>query len=120
VLWPVIHQWLGVSPDLGRGRVAVVPQLPTGQPKASANSVKLGALTSTWLLSTKARLDDYSDQAWPGGFAHRDGASGWGHDRIGHIQRFAGQAEAGEDHPWAGSDRLGQSRTTYGAALESA
>ena len=33
-----------------------------------------------------------------------------------HIQRFAGQAEAGEDHPWAGSDRLGQSRTTYGAA----
>jgi hypothetical protein len=45
VLWPVIHQWLGVSPDLGRGRVAVVPQLPTGQPKASANSVKLGALT---------------------------------------------------------------------------
>jgi hypothetical protein len=45
VLWPVIHQWLCVSPDLGRGRVAVVPQLPTGQPKASANSVKLGALT---------------------------------------------------------------------------
>jgi len=61
VLWPVIHQWLGVSPDLGRGRVAVVPQLPTGQPKASANSVKLRALTSTWLLSTKARLDNYSD-----------------------------------------------------------
>jgi hypothetical protein len=27
VLWPVIHQWLGVSPNLGRGRVAVVPQL---------------------------------------------------------------------------------------------
>ena len=31
VLWPVVHQWLGVSPDLGRGRVAVVPQLPPGQ-----------------------------------------------------------------------------------------
>ena len=30
VLWPVVHQWLGVSPDLGRGRVAVVPQLPAG------------------------------------------------------------------------------------------
>ena len=28
VLWPVVHQWLGVSPDLGRGRLAVVPQLP--------------------------------------------------------------------------------------------
>ena len=42
VLWPVIHQWLGVSPDLGRGRVAVVPQLPAGQAKASAETIKLG------------------------------------------------------------------------------
>ena len=42
VLWPVIHQWLGVSPDLGRGRVAVVPQLPAGEPRASVNTVKLG------------------------------------------------------------------------------
>jgi hypothetical protein len=42
VLWPVIHQWLGVSPDLGRGRVAVVPQLPAGQAKASADTIKLG------------------------------------------------------------------------------
>ena len=44
VLWPVIHQWLGVSPEAGRGRVAVVPQLPAGQSKASADTVKLGAL----------------------------------------------------------------------------
>ena len=45
VLWPIIHQWLGVSPDLGRDRVAVVPQLPGGQPGASADSVKLGAFS---------------------------------------------------------------------------
>jgi hypothetical protein len=45
VLWPVIHQWLGVYPDLGRDRVAVVPQLPAGQTKASADSVKLGVFT---------------------------------------------------------------------------
>jgi hypothetical protein len=45
VLWPILHQWLGVSPDLGRDRVAVVPQLPAGQTKASADSVKLGAFT---------------------------------------------------------------------------
>ncbi|HEY6685340.1 MAG TPA: glycogen debranching protein [Propionibacteriaceae bacterium] len=45
VLWPVLHQWLGVAPDLGRDRVAVVPQLPAGQTKASADSVKLGVLT---------------------------------------------------------------------------
>jgi hypothetical protein len=44
VLWPVIHQWLGVSPELGRGRVAVVPQLPEGQAKAAADKIKLGAL----------------------------------------------------------------------------
>jgi hypothetical protein len=44
VLWPVIHQWLGVSPDIGRGQLAVVPQLPGGQPKASADRVKLGVL----------------------------------------------------------------------------
>jgi hypothetical protein len=42
VLWPVIHQWLGVSPELGRGRVAVVPQLPAGPTKASADKIKLG------------------------------------------------------------------------------
>jgi hypothetical protein len=35
VLWPVIHQWLGVSPDLGRNRVSVVPQLPESETKAS-------------------------------------------------------------------------------------
>jgi hypothetical protein len=42
VLWPVIHQWLGVSPDLGRDRLAVVPHLPAGQAKASANAIRLG------------------------------------------------------------------------------
>ncbi len=43
VLWPVVHQWLGVSPDMGRGRVAVVPQLPPGQASASARSIKVGS-----------------------------------------------------------------------------
>ena len=43
VLWPVVHQWLGVSPDMGRGRVAVVPQLPPDQPSASARSIKVGS-----------------------------------------------------------------------------
>ena len=44
VLWPVIHQWLGVSPDLGRDRVSVVPQLPESETKASVNTVKLGLI----------------------------------------------------------------------------
>jgi hypothetical protein len=44
VLWPVIHQWLGVSPDLGRNRVSVLPQLPQSETKASVNTVKLGSI----------------------------------------------------------------------------
>ncbi len=42
-IWPVVHQWLGVSPDLGRGRVAVVPQIPNGQTSASGSDIKLGS-----------------------------------------------------------------------------
>ncbi|MDX6321311.1 MAG: hypothetical protein QOF52_1169 [Propionibacteriaceae bacterium] len=42
-LWPVIHQWLGVSPDLGRRRVSVVPQVPVGQTTASAKMIMLGS-----------------------------------------------------------------------------
>jgi len=30
-LWPVVHHQLGVSPDIGRGELAVVPQVPDGQ-----------------------------------------------------------------------------------------
>ena len=43
IIWPVVHQWLGVSPDLGRGRVAVVPQIPNGQTSASGSDIKLGS-----------------------------------------------------------------------------
>ena len=43
VLWPVVHQWLGVSPDLGRGVVAVVPQLPPNQSQASGEDIRLGS-----------------------------------------------------------------------------
>ena len=42
-LWPVVHQWLGVSPDAGRGRVAVVPQVPAGQTRASGTHIRVGA-----------------------------------------------------------------------------
>ncbi|SDS61204.1 hypothetical protein SAMN04488543_2053 [Friedmanniella luteola] len=41
-LWPVVHQWLGVSPDAGRGRVAVVPQVPVGQTRASGRAIRVG------------------------------------------------------------------------------
>jgi hypothetical protein len=41
-LWPVVHHWLGVSPDAGRGRVAVVPQVPVGQTAASGRHIRVG------------------------------------------------------------------------------
>ncbi|GAA1592139.1 hypothetical protein GCM10009789_52800 [Kribbella sancticallisti] len=42
VLWPVVHQQLGVDPDLGHGRLAVIPQLPGGQQKVAGSNIKLG------------------------------------------------------------------------------
>jgi hypothetical protein len=41
-LWPVVHQWLGVSPSLGTGAVSVVPQLPPGQNSAAGKDIRLG------------------------------------------------------------------------------
>jgi hypothetical protein len=43
--WAVVHQWLGVSPDLGRAALAVVPQVPDGQTTVAGRSIRLGAGT---------------------------------------------------------------------------
>jgi hypothetical protein len=40
-MWAVVHQQLGVRPDLGRGRLAVVPQLPSTAPIAGRD-IRLG------------------------------------------------------------------------------
>jgi hypothetical protein len=43
-MWPVLHQQLGISPDLGAGRLEVVPQVPeyaTGP--LTARNVRLGS-----------------------------------------------------------------------------
>jgi hypothetical protein len=42
-LWPVVHQQLGVSPDLGNGRLSVVPQVPSGQPSVAGRSIRIGS-----------------------------------------------------------------------------
>ncbi|MFC0105248.1 glycogen debranching protein [Kibdelosporangium aridum] len=41
-LWPVVHQQLGVAPDLGNGRLTVVPQLPDGQNSISGREIRVG------------------------------------------------------------------------------
>ncbi len=43
ILWPVVHQQLGVAPDLGNRRLAVVPQLPPGHTSASGSNIQLGS-----------------------------------------------------------------------------
>ena len=40
--WPVVHQQLGVRPDLGRDQLTVVPQLPSDAPIAGRD-IRLGA-----------------------------------------------------------------------------
>jgi hypothetical protein len=40
-VWPVVHQQLGVRPDLGRGELEVVPQLPSDAPIAGER-IRLG------------------------------------------------------------------------------
>lgn len=42
ILWPVVHQQLGVDPDLGHGKVSVVPQIPGGQQKVAGSNIRLG------------------------------------------------------------------------------
>lgn len=40
--WPVVHQWLGVQPDLGNDALVVVPQVPQGHPSVSGSHIRLG------------------------------------------------------------------------------
>ncbi len=41
-LYPVVHHQLGVSPDLGRDAISVVPQVPEGQSRVAGSNVRLG------------------------------------------------------------------------------
>jgi hypothetical protein len=43
VLWPVLHQQLGVAPDLGNGRLSVVPLVPPGQREIAGSDILVGA-----------------------------------------------------------------------------
>ena len=40
--WPVVHQWLGVRPDLGRHEVDIVAQVPQGQTSVAGQAIRLG------------------------------------------------------------------------------
>jgi hypothetical protein len=40
--WAVVHQWLGVRPDLGNGFLEFVPQVPQGQTEVQGRDIRLG------------------------------------------------------------------------------
>jgi hypothetical protein len=42
VLWPVIHQQLGVAPDLGNGKLTVIPRLLAGQKQIAGSDILVG------------------------------------------------------------------------------
>jgi hypothetical protein len=42
ILWPVVHYQLGVSPDAGRDRFTVVPQIPSRQYKVAGRDIRMG------------------------------------------------------------------------------
>jgi hypothetical protein len=40
-VWPVVHQQLGVRPDMGRRRLEVTPQVPDGQQRIAGENIRL-------------------------------------------------------------------------------
>jgi hypothetical protein len=65
VLWPVVHQQLGVGPQLGRGLLEVLPDVPPGQSSVSGTNIRVGAGSvdvtathygSSWTTTVTARL----------------------------------------------------------------
>jgi len=54
LVWPVVHQQLGISPDLGMGRLEVVPQVPDGQPSVAGSNIRLG----TGAVAVRATASD--------------------------------------------------------------
>jgi len=64
ILWPVVHQQLGIAPDLGNGTLSVIPQLPDGQQRIGGSDIRLGkgsADVKAWrdgsTLATSVDLD---------------------------------------------------------------
>jgi hypothetical protein len=65
VLWPVVHQQLGVGPQLGHGLLEVLPSVPPGQPAVSGSNIRVGTGSidvtaahggNTWTTTVKSAL----------------------------------------------------------------
>jgi hypothetical protein len=60
--WPVIHQQLGVSPALNERRLAVVPQIPDGQPSIKGSDIRLGDGSASVFAARAGR--QYTTRVW--------------------------------------------------------
>jgi hypothetical protein len=65
VLWPVVHQQLGVGPQLGHGLLEVLPSVPPGQSSVSGSNIRIGSGTidvtathsgNSWTTTVTSRL----------------------------------------------------------------
>ena len=65
VLWPVVHQQLGVGPQLGHGLLEVLPSVPPGQSTVSGSNIRVGTGSidvtathsgNTWTTTVTSRL----------------------------------------------------------------
>jgi hypothetical protein len=65
VLWPVVHQQLGVGPQLGHGLLEVLPSVPPSQPAVSGSNIRVGTGSidvtathsgNTWTTTVKSAL----------------------------------------------------------------
>jgi len=65
VLWPVVHQQLGVDPQLGHGLLEVLPSVPIGQSTVAGTAIRIGAGTidvsathsdNSWTTTMTSRL----------------------------------------------------------------
>lgn len=65
ILWPVVHQQLGVDPQLGSGLLEVLPSIPLGQSMVAGTAIRVGTGTmnvtaihngNTWTTTVVSRL----------------------------------------------------------------
>ena len=115
--WPVVHQQLGVRPDLGRGALTVVPQLPSGAPIAGRD-IRLGD-GELDLVAASRDGDRYRTTV---DARHVPVKELWvGHTlpsgskvRLGQARRAPRPLERAKDEPRRRGDRRGASRRAHG------
>ena len=65
VLWPVVHQQLGIDPQLGNGLLEVLPSVPPGQSTVSGSDIRVGTGSidvsathsgNTWTTTVKSSV----------------------------------------------------------------